>query len=138
MSNVAHSVESHSVAQDAAGARTAIDLFAGCGGLSIGLGQAGFTVEAAVEIDADACTTFAGLHNDAELFDGDIATVDFRQFRGDVRLVGAGVPCQPFSSGGKRLAAADPRVPGRARAEAFSSDRMAARVLAAWERLLAA
>lgn len=109
MSNVAHSLESHPVARDAARAGSAIDLFAGCGGLSIGLGQAGFSVEAAVEIDADACTTFACLHGDAELFDGDIATVDFRPFRGDVRLVGAGVPCQPFSSGGKRLAAADPR-----------------------------
>ncbi|HEY8624603.1 MAG TPA: glycosyltransferase [Solirubrobacteraceae bacterium] len=59
----------------------------------------------------------------------------------------AGLPgtlCQTFEPTAWRaalephLAAADPRVPGRARAEAFSSDRMAARVLAAWERLLAA
>jgi teichuronic acid biosynthesis glycosyltransferase TuaC len=53
-----------------------------------------------------------------------------------------GTLCQVFEPTAWRaalephLAAADPRVPGRDRAEAFSSDRMAARVLAAWERLL--
>jgi glycosyltransferase involved in cell wall biosynthesis len=53
-----------------------------------------------------------------------------------------GTLCQTFEPTAWRaalephLAAADPRVPGRARAEAFSSDRMAARVLAAWQRLL--
>jgi DNA (cytosine-5)-methyltransferase 1 len=96
-------------ASEAGSIGPAIDLFAGCGGLSIGLGRAGFSIEAAVEIEADACATFARIHSGAELFDGDIASVDFRAFRGAVRLVGAGVPCQPFSSGGKRLAAADPR-----------------------------
>lgn len=75
----------------------------------MGLGRAGFSVDAAVEIDTEACATFTALHRDATVFDGDIATMDLRRFRGEVRLVAAGVPCQPFSSGGKRLAAADPR-----------------------------
>lgn len=109
MSAAAHSLQSPSLAPVARGAGSAIDLFAGCGGLSIGLGRAGFCVEAAVEIEADACATFARMHRGAAIFDEDIADVDFRQFRGVARLVGAGVPCQPFSSGGKRLAAADPR-----------------------------
>jgi DNA (cytosine-5)-methyltransferase 1 len=109
MSTATHSLESLAVATVSRGAGPAIDLFAGCGGLSIGLGRAGFSVEAAVEIEAEACATFAALHGDAALFDTDIATVDFRPFRGEIRLVAAGVPCQPFSSGGKRLAAADPR-----------------------------
>jgi len=76
-----------------------IDLFAGCGGLSIGLARAGFSIEAAVEIEADACSTFASLHTRAALYDDDIARIDFKQFRGEIRLVAAGVPCQPFSSG---------------------------------------
>lgn len=88
---------------------TVIDLFAGPGGLSLGLGKAGWDVAAGVEIDADAAKTFLSLHPDAELYDYDIARVDFRRFKGKVSLVAAGVPCQPFSSGGKRLAQEDPR-----------------------------
>jgi DNA (cytosine-5)-methyltransferase 1 len=109
MSTAAHALDGFALPQVSGRAGPAIDLFAGCGGLSIGLGRAGFSVEAAVEIEAEACATFAALHRDAEILDADIATVDFRQFRGAIRLVAAGVPCQPFSSGGKRLAAADPR-----------------------------
>jgi DNA (cytosine-5)-methyltransferase 1 len=86
-----------------------LDLFSGSGGLSIGLARAGFEVTGAVEIDADACETFRSVHINADVLESDIAAIDFRVYRGDVALVAAGVPCQPFSSGGKRLAAADPR-----------------------------
>lgn len=109
MSSVVHPRVNPWTSRDAGTVGPAIDLFAGCGGLSIGLGRAGFSIAAAVEIEPDACATFARIHSGAELVDGDIATVDFKVFRGEVRLVAAGVPCQPFSSGGKRLAAADPR-----------------------------
>jgi DNA (cytosine-5)-methyltransferase 1 len=110
MTSLAHSANAVSLTlHDAATAGPVVDLFAGCGGLSIGLSRAGFAIEAAVEIDADACESFGRLHRDVELIDGDIADVDFKRFRGEARVVAAGVPCQPFSSGGKRLAAADPR-----------------------------
>lgn len=109
MSTAIQSLKIAPVASVSVGPGPAIDLFGGCGGLSIGLGRAGFSVEAAVEIDAEACATFGALHRDASLFDEDIATIDFRQFKDSMCLVAAGVPCQPFSSGGKRLAAADPR-----------------------------
>jgi DNA (cytosine-5)-methyltransferase 1 len=109
MTIASQALEDPQIATVSRGAGPAIDLFAGCGGLSIGLERAGFSVDAAVEIDAEACATFAALHREASIFDGDIASMDFRGFRGEVRLVAAGVPCQPFSSGGKRLAAADPR-----------------------------
>jgi teichuronic acid biosynthesis glycosyltransferase TuaC len=52
--------------------------------------------------------------------------------------------CAPFDAGAWRaalaphLGAPDPRIAGRARAELFSSDRMAARVIDVWEGLLAA
>lgn len=85
-----------------------IDLFAGAGGLSIGLRRAGFDTVGAVEFDRDACETFASIHPGVDLRQCDIAAVSFREFP-DVALVAGGPPCQPFSSGGKRLSAADPR-----------------------------
>lgn len=86
----------------------AVDLFAGAGGLSIGLEAAGFTIRGAVEIDADAAATFRTRHPQAKLYEGDIATADYSDFEG-IDLVAGGPPCQPFSVGGKRLAEGDPR-----------------------------
>lgn len=85
-----------------------MDLFAGAGGLSLGLRRAGFNPVAAVEFDRDACETFASVHPGVDLRQCDIAAVSFREFK-DVALVAGGPPCQPFSSGGKRLSSADPR-----------------------------
>ena len=54
----------------------------------------------------------------------------------------AGTYCAPFDDAAWRaalaphLTTADPRIPGRARAEEFSTDRMAAEVVAAWRSLL--
>jgi DNA (cytosine-5)-methyltransferase 1 len=87
----------------------AIDLFAGAGGLSLGLEAAGFCSSAAVDADADACATYRSQHPGTKVVEGDIAGVDLRQWRGSVALVAGGPPCQPFSVGGKRLAASDPR-----------------------------
>ncbi|HTW07291.1 MAG TPA: DNA cytosine methyltransferase [Acidimicrobiales bacterium] len=87
----------------------AIDLFAGAGGLSLGLEAAGFAVVAAAELDPDACTSFGLRHPSTRVLQGDIAGVVWRPWRAQVALVAGGPPCQPFSVGGKRLAAADPR-----------------------------
>lgn len=88
---------------------TSVDLFAGPGGLTLGLERAGFHCLMAVEFETDACKTFKSHHPDTDLRDTDIAEVDFKALRGEVDLVAGGPPCQPFSSGGKRLAADDPR-----------------------------
>ena len=85
-----------------------IDLFSGAGGLSLGLSQAGIVVRAAVECDAHACETYAAAHRHTDLRATDIRASSFRQYRG-IDLVAAGPPCQPFSSGGKRLGNADDR-----------------------------
>ena len=85
-----------------------IDLFSGAGGLSLGLAQAGFVVRGAVECDTDACETYAATHRHTDLQDTDIRACSFRQYRG-IDLVAGGPPCQPFSSGGKRLGNADDR-----------------------------
>lgn len=86
-----------------------IDLFSGAGGLSLGLKNAGFSAEVAVEVNRDACQTYANLFPHVDLKDGDIRHVDFRPYAGQVSLVAGGPPCQPFSSGGKRLADQDGR-----------------------------
>lgn len=90
-------------------AAEAIDVFAGAGGLSLGLEAAGFRFLVAIEAQADASATYRTQHAGATVLDVDVATVDFRPMRGDLALVAGGPPCQPFSVGGKRLAADDPR-----------------------------
>jgi DNA (cytosine-5)-methyltransferase 1 len=86
-----------------------LDIFAGAGGLSLGLAGAGFAVTAAAEWDPDACATYAAAHPAADLLDGDVAAISFRRFRGQVAVLAGGPPCQPWSTGGKRLGAGDPR-----------------------------
>jgi DNA (cytosine-5)-methyltransferase 1 len=86
-----------------------IDLFAGAGGLSLGLEDAGFEPVAANEWNRDACDTYAKHHPLVDLVSGDIAKVSWRPWRGHVGLVAGGPPCQPWSSGGKRLGEQDER-----------------------------
>ncbi|MGQ0618192.1 MAG: DNA cytosine methyltransferase [Acidimicrobiia bacterium] len=86
-----------------------LDIFSGAGGLSVGLEQAGFDIVAGAEWDRDACETFAKAHPAADLIEGDVNAIDFRRWRGDVEVVVGGPPCQPWSTGGKRLGADDPR-----------------------------
>ena len=86
----------------------AIDLFAGAGGLSYGLQAAGWKPLAACDFDSRACATYRA-NVDADIFCGDIRKVDWTQFRGKVKLVAGGPPCQPFSVAGNQLASADNR-----------------------------
>jgi DNA (cytosine-5)-methyltransferase 1 len=86
-----------------------LDVFAGAGGLSTGLAQAGFEVVAGAEWDPDACATFAAAHPSADVLEGDVAAMTFTAWRDRVDVVVGGPPCQPWSTGGKRLGTADPR-----------------------------
>lgn len=92
-----------------AGGLPVLDLFCGAGGLSLGLTRSGFAPVAAVEIDQYACATYRSLHPRTDLLHADIRQVSFRRLRGDVAVVAGGPPCQPFSTGGLRRGAADPR-----------------------------
>lgn len=85
-----------------------IDLFCGAGGLSMGLSQAGFAMRAAVDNNAASCETYASAHPRTNLRQADIRASDLREYCG-IDLVAGGPPCQPFSSGGKRLGNADNR-----------------------------
>src|ERR1044072_4792720 len=80
-----------------------LDLFAGAGGLSMGLGWAGLTPVAAIEIVPDAASSYAG-HHGVEVVRRDIGSLtdqELRAFRDEVRVVAGGPPCQPWSTGGR-------------------------------------
>lgn len=82
---------------------TAVDLFAGCGGLSLGLEHAGFRVVSAVEVDQKRVDTYRNNHPGTEVLDRDIRTVTAAELtaaipsRCSVDLVAGCPPCQGFS-----------------------------------------
>jgi DNA (cytosine-5)-methyltransferase 1 len=93
-----------------------VELFAGAGGLGIGLHQAGFHPLQVVEWDSYCCDTIRenkkrriASVNAWPLIEGDVRSVDFGSFEGKVELVSGGPPCQPFSLGGKHAAYDDAR-----------------------------
>ncbi len=88
--------------------KNAIDLFAGAGGLSLGLHRAGWNVVAAIEVDGWAVATYKENFPSTDVICSDIRAIDFRQFQG-IDLIAGGPPCQPFSVAGKQLSLADPR-----------------------------
>lgn len=85
-----------------------LDLFTGAGGLTLGLDEEGFKPVLAVERLADACDTFSRVFPHVQIEPRPAEDFDFRKFAG-VDIVVGGPPCQPFSSGGKGLAANDDR-----------------------------
>lgn len=76
-----------------------IELFAGAGGMALGLEAAGFNTEFLVEWNSNACATLRRNRPDWNVHEGDVRKVDFSRFQG-VELVAGGPPCQPFSVGG--------------------------------------
>jgi len=87
----------------------AIDLFAGAGGLSLGLKKAGWDVRIALEYDATATETHRKNMPEVTHLCDDIRDVDFREYEGSIDLVAGGPPCQPFSVSGKQLGKNDVR-----------------------------
>ena len=85
-----------------------LEICAGAGGQSLGLEQAGFGHELAVEIDRDAAATLRLNRPKWQVHEGDVRDIDGRKYRG-VDLLAGGVPCPPFSIAGKQLGASDER-----------------------------
>jgi DNA (cytosine-5)-methyltransferase 1 len=100
-------------------ALTAVDLFSGCGGLSLGLKEAGFRVLASVEIDTKAQATYKQNHADVRLYGQDIRSLSPEQLMldagiepGDLDLLAGCPPCQGFSrlrTRNKQSSVEDPR-----------------------------
>lgn len=90
---------------------TVTDLFAGCGGFSLGFFQAGFQVHTAVEFDPDIAETYRRNHQGTHVIVDDVRNVDVFQ-KGDSDIIIGGPPCQGFSMAGARIRAGfvdDPR-----------------------------
>ena len=94
----------------------AVEIFAGIGGLALGVSKAGFTHDIVIERDDQACATIKankklGVAHVSEwpLHEGDIENFDFSTIKEGLDLLCGGPPCQPFSLAGKSLGNADSR-----------------------------
>lgn len=93
-----------------------VELFTGAGGLALGISRAGFRHLAVIERDSDSCRT---IHENKKrrvehihawpVFNCDVREFDFKSIPEGIELLAAGVPCQPFSIGGKHKGHADER-----------------------------
>src|SRR6185369_4811333 len=94
----------------------AVELFAGAGGLAMGISLAGFKPLAVVEWNKWACDTIREnqkrgfpLVADWPLIQDDVRKIDLSGISEGIELVAGGPPCQPFSLGGKHRAHDDER-----------------------------
>jgi DNA (cytosine-5)-methyltransferase 1 len=108
---------------------TAVELFAGAGGLALGVSQAGFQHLALIERDRDCIATIRANQQRGTahvvtwpLVPLAVSDVGYSDIREPVDLLAAGPPCQPFSIGGVHRGSRDPR-------NLFSEVARAARVL---------
>lgn len=86
---------------------TVIELFAGAGGLALGLEKAAFKNTALIEIDKDAVATLKHNRPKWNVIHADVSQVSFEGMNANV--VTGGFPCQAFSYAGKGLGFEDTR-----------------------------
>lgn len=95
---------------------TSIELFAGAGGLALGLENAGFETIGLVEINKYAAQTLKKNRPNWNVINEDIEKISqldlenyFNIKKGELDLLSGGAPCQSFSYAGKRLGLEDTR-----------------------------
>ena len=93
-----------------------IELFAGAGGLALGIEKADFNTIGLIEIDKDASNTLKLNRPNWRVINDDISNISslnlkeyFGISRGELDLLSGGAPCQSFSYAGKRLGLEDAR-----------------------------
>ena len=95
---------------------TTIELFAGAGGLALGIEKAGFDTLGLIEFDKDAADTLRRNRPEWRVIHDDIANISCQDLTeyfnlnvGELDLLSGGAPCQSFSYAGKRLGLEDAR-----------------------------
>lgn len=86
-----------------------LELFAGAGGLAVGLEKAGLKCVALNEIDHWAAETLRNNRPQWKVIEDDIRQVSFSDYKNKVDVVTGGFPCQAFSYAGKKLGLEDAR-----------------------------
>jgi len=86
-----------------------IELFAGAGGLAVGLEKAGLKCAVLNDFDKWACQTLRKNRPNWKVLEGDIREFSFSEYRDQIDVVTGGFPCQAFSYAGKKLGLADAR-----------------------------
>jgi DNA (cytosine-5)-methyltransferase 1 len=86
-----------------------VELFAGAGGLAIGMEQAGFDSVLLNEIDKNACATLRKNRPEWNVLEGDISEIDFSKYKDTVDILSGGFPCQAFSYAGNKQGFEDAR-----------------------------
>lgn len=86
-----------------------LELFAGAGGLAVGMEMAGLKCVALNEIDKWACKTLRNNRPNWNVLEGDIKNFNFSEYKDSVDVVTGGFPCQAFSYAGKKLGLNDAR-----------------------------
>lgn len=86
-----------------------IELFAGAGGLALGLEKAGLKSVLLNEFDKHACNTLRINRPNWQVIEGDIANLSFTQYKNKIDVLSGGFPCQAFSYAGKKLGFEDTR-----------------------------
>lgn len=92
-----------------------VELFAGAGGLTLGLAAAGLAPDHLFEQNKHCCNTLRfnstgpTPHITGDIHEDDVGEVDWSKYGDPVRVLSGGPPCQPFSLAGKHLAERDGR-----------------------------
>lgn len=88
---------------------TCLELFAGAGGLAIGMEKAGFKTQMLNDVDHYACQTLKHNRPDWNIVEGDVSQIDFEPYKNKIDLLSSGFPCQAFSYAGNKLGFEDTR-----------------------------
>lgn len=88
---------------------TSIELFAGAGGLALGMHNAGIQSKLLIDFDKDSVATLQNNMPDWNAHCESVVDVDLDNYENQIDIMAGGFPCQAFSYAGKSLGFADTR-----------------------------